>query len=106
MRHRSSDWAGTGHRYDYITDEQAREWLLTNEYNNDEIARATGATVPEVSGPPVMGRPEIGPPVQVRFPAETLAAVDELAAAEGIPRAAWIRNAVKDAVQDASTLRA
>lgn len=92
--HSWSQWQGTQERFEFVGDSAAREWLLRNEYDDDEIARATGEEIPEEAGPPIMGRPEIGRPVQVRFPAETLAAVDEIAASAGVTRAAWIRWAV------------
>ncbi len=40
------------------------------------------------------GRPAIGSPIQLRFPAETVAEIDALAAAEGVTRSQWIRQAV------------
>lgn len=45
------------------------------------------------------GRPAIGPKIPINFPAEQLAQVDELAREAGITRAAWIRQAVADAIQ-------
>ncbi|WP_158710077.1 CopG family transcriptional regulator [Streptomyces katrae] len=45
------------------------------------------------------GRPAIGPKVGINFPTEQLAQVDELAREAGISRAAWIRQAVTDAIQ-------
>lgn len=45
------------------------------------------------------GRPAIGPKVPINFPAEQLAQVDDLAREAGITRAAWIRQAVADAIQ-------
>jgi hypothetical protein len=45
------------------------------------------------------GRPSIGPKVPINFPKEQLARVEELAREEGISRAAWIRQAVDDAIQ-------
>lgn len=45
------------------------------------------------------GRPAVGPKVPINFPAEQLAKVDELAREAGTTRAAWIRQAVEDAIQ-------
>lgn len=38
-----------------------------------------------------MGRPSVGPKVEVRLPPDTLAAVDRLAEREGLRRAAMLR---------------
>lgn len=40
------------------------------------------------------GRPAIGEPVQIRLPAAMLADIDRLAAAEGVTRSQWIRQAL------------
>lgn len=40
------------------------------------------------------GRPAIGEPVQIRLPAALLADVEMLAAAEGVTRSQWIRQAL------------
>ncbi|MFE9844655.1 ribbon-helix-helix protein, CopG family [Streptomyces goshikiensis] len=45
------------------------------------------------------GRPNIGPKVSINFPTEQLAKVDELARETDTTRAAWIRQAVDDAIQ-------
>ncbi|MFK0045554.1 CopG family transcriptional regulator [Streptomyces sp. NPDC090741] len=49
------------------------------------------------------GRPAIGPKVPINFPADQLAQVDDLAREAGITRAAWIRQAVADAIQREET---
>jgi hypothetical protein len=41
------------------------------------------------------GRPEIGPPVNVRLPADLLAWLDEQAADAGVKRAEFIRDALE-----------
>jgi metal-responsive CopG/Arc/MetJ family transcriptional regulator len=40
------------------------------------------------------GRPAIGPAIQIRIPADMLAEIDATAAAEGVTRVQWIRQAV------------
>ena len=40
------------------------------------------------------GRPAVGEPVQIRLPAQLLADVEMLAAAEGVTRSQWIRQAL------------
>lgn len=53
------------------------------------------------------GRPAIGAPIQMRFPAETVAEIDAMAAAEGVTRSQWVRQAVSarlHAAQPASTV--
>lgn len=51
-----------------------------------------------VTGP---GRPAIGPVVKVALPAQLIEAIAAAAAAQELPRAAWIRSTLQDAV-DAS----
>lgn len=40
------------------------------------------------------GRPAIGDPIQIRIPADMLAAIDATAKAEGVTRSRWIRQAL------------
>lgn len=88
------EWArrdGDTETWRYIDDEQARDWLLRNAYPDAEVDAALGVGLAEEVGP---GRPEIGPQVKVRLPAEVLAAVDAAAQAAGVSRSAWIRDCV------------
>lgn len=45
------------------------------------------------------GRPSVGPAINMRFPADMLAAVDKLAAELGIKRAETIRLLIGEALQ-------
>ena len=40
------------------------------------------------------GRPAIGDPIQIRIPADMLAAIDATAKSEGVTRSRWIRQAL------------
>jgi hypothetical protein len=80
--------------YEFITDEQARDWLLRSEAN-DEAAERFFGPVEDERGP---GRPEIGGAVHVRFGEELLAMVDAYAAGRSISRAEAIRRLTQDAV--------
>jgi hypothetical protein len=86
---RWSQWQGSPDTYEFITDEQAREWLLINE--DDEIIEKYLGEVEEERGP---GRPEIGPAVNMRFPQDMLDRIDAAAKADGISRAEKIRRLV------------
>jgi hypothetical protein len=80
--------------YEFLTDEQAKDWLLRSGNHDDVIERFFGE-VEEEKGP---GRPGIGGPVHVRLGAGNLSRVDAWAEAEGISRAEWVRRAVEAAV--------
>lgn len=81
----------------YVNEGVARDWLLRNDYSNPDIAAAIGQDVPDES--PEMGRPTIGPQVKVRLRAETIEAVDSLAAQAGVTRSEWIRRVVELAAE-------
>ncbi len=93
--HHWSQWVGSKPTWEYVTDEQARAWLLRSEYPSDEVAAATGADVPEETGP---GRPEIGPAINVRLPVDLLARLDAWATSAGVTRAEAVRRAVAQVV--------
>jgi hypothetical protein len=86
VRHRWSQWQGSTPTYEFITDDQAREWLLANEHDN-VVEVLFGEVEPE-RGP---GRPEVGPAINIRLPADLLARVDAHAEEQGMTRAAVIR---------------
>jgi hypothetical protein len=81
--------------YEFLTDEQAQEWLLKD--GDDDAVRKYFGEIEEERGP---GRPEIGPAFSVRFPADLLARVDQLAGACGLTRAAWLRQVAEVAAED------
>lgn len=83
-----SAWVSEEDTYEFVTDEQARTWLLVNE--SDELIEKWFGEVEEEKGP---GRPEVGPAFSVRFPADLLAWVDRRANEDGVTRAALLREA-------------
>lgn len=83
-----SQWQGSRETYRFITDDQARDWLLRNE--SDAIVEKWFGALAEESGP---GRPEIGGAVHVRL-GEELARVDAWADEQKIKRAEAVRRLV------------
>jgi len=81
--------------YEFYDDEQARDWLLRSECNDEAVARFFGE-VEEERGP---GRPEVGGAVHVRLGA-LLANVDAYAEAEQCPRAEAIRRLVLNGLRN------
>lgn len=79
--------------FTFITDAQAREWLLRCEF--DDIVEKYFGEVEEERGPG--GRPEVGNAVHIRL-GELLARVDLAAARQGKTRAAFIRTLIEDAL--------
>ena len=94
--HRWSNVQGERERYEFITEEEAREWLLAQ--GHDEAGKQHFGEIEDERGP---GRPEIGPAVLVRLTPEILEAVDGLAAKEGAPRAEVIRQLLTEALAKA-----
>jgi hypothetical protein len=80
--------------YEFITDEQAREWLVRAEQDDDVIEQYFGE-VEEEHGP---GRPEVGGRITTRFGDDLLARVDALANERGRSRADTIRFLVAQAL--------
>lgn len=76
--------------YKFITDEQARDWLIRSQCNDKAIEEYFGP-VEEERGP---GRPEVGPAVNMRFPQDLLDRIDAAAKTDGISRAEKIRRLV------------
>jgi hypothetical protein len=74
-----------GDEYEFITDEQAREWLIKT--GQDEAVERFFGEIEEERGP---GRPEIGPMVNVRLGGQLTAKVDA-ARRPGESQAAAIR---------------
>jgi hypothetical protein len=80
---------GSLETFEFVTAEDAKTWLLANEH--DAAAAQHFGPIEEEKGP---GRPEVGPAVNIRFPADLLAVVDEAASGQGITRAEYVRRAV------------
>lgn len=92
----------------------ALDWVMENasEWEQRALPRGLSVTAEEVILSRIgefgrlyderrpAGRPEVGPQIKVRLPEEVIAAVDALAAAEGITRSAWIRACVSAAVDE------
>lgn len=85
-----SNWVGEEPRWEYITDEVAREWLVVNE--DDDVVERYWGKVEEERAPG--GRPSTGDPVKVNIPPEHIARLDALAEERGTSRADLVRAAV------------
>lgn len=84
-----------GHKFDSTG---SRFWVpktVFGVYVVDTQNPREGATMDDIDKG---GRPAIGPKIPINFPEDQLAQVDELARDAGITRAAWIRQAVADAI--------
>lgn len=80
--------------YEFLTDDQAREWLMTAEADGgEEVLERYFGEPEEESGPDLGGRPGIGPAFSVRFPEELLSRVDS--ARGSTSRAEWLRVAAE-----------
>ena len=75
--------------YRFVSDTEAREWLLRN--NDDENAAKYFGLVEEERGP---GRPSIGEQVCFTVPATHLALVDAMAEQQGVARSVVLRAAI------------
>lgn len=76
--------------YSFLDDEDAQDWLLRSEINEEALEKHFGG-VEEESGP---GRPEIGPPFPIRFPVDLLKRTDARATELKVSRAELIRQLV------------
>ncbi|CAL9369041.1 ribbon-helix-helix domain-containing protein [Streptomyces sp. enrichment culture] len=86
--------------YRFLTDDQAREWLIKAAdagRDTDEAEAALKKHFPEIpdeEGPDLGGRPTVGPKVETRLDPDTLAKVDARAAKEGVARAEMLRRLI------------
>ena len=87
--------------YAFLTDEQAHDWLLRSECNDEAIKRFFGPVPEEADRRP--GRPAIGDPIQIRLHPELLASVDWYAGKAGVPRAEAARRLLQRAVTRVTT---
>jgi hypothetical protein len=97
IRHNATRYCNGSDSYRFVSDDEAREWMIRCEVDDETMTRLVGQ-IEEESGPPRLGRPEIGPQIKVRLPEDVIAAVDDRADAEGLTRSAWIRRAVESAL--------
>lgn len=79
--------------YRYITDDEAQEWLIRSEVNDEALARYFGELPDEPPAPAKPGRPAVGDQIKIAMPADMLAAIDADATAQGVSRSEWIRRA-------------
>lgn len=92
-----SQWQGSEDRYEFIGDDQAREWLIRNE--EDQAVARWFSPLAEESGPNLGGRPKVGDKVEVRLTPDLIAAIDERAATEGVgSRAEMLRRLIVSAL--------
>jgi predicted DNA binding CopG/RHH family protein len=87
--HSWSQWQGSTPTHAFVTDDQAREWLLVNEL--DDAVTKHLKHFGEVESERGPGRPEIGPAINIRLPESLLDRVDAHAEEQGMTRAAVIR---------------
>ena len=95
---RTRYYSGADH-YAFLTDDEARDWLLRSEDNDEAVERYFGEQADE-AGPAPAGRPSMGdaPAITVKVPAELLARIDAAAEDADIARAEWIRRACEAAL--------
>lgn len=86
----------------FLTDEQARDWMLKSGGSDAEKALETWfPDTPDESGPgPQGGRPKIGPAINVAYQPDLLKRIDAAARRAGMPRAEWLRQVAEQAVTD------
>ncbi|GGK63569.1 ribbon-helix-helix domain-containing protein [Streptomyces flaveus] len=85
IRRELADRFPGGDRHEFLSDDQAAEWLLRN--GHEQVVRQWLSELPGERGP---GRPQIGGRVQVRL-GELLDDVDRFAAENGYSRAEAVR---------------
>lgn len=88
-------WQNESDRYEYVTDDQAREWLIAND-EDEAVALFFGKLAEEEDRRP--GRPAVGEPVNIRLGDDLLAMVDDYASKRQISRAEAMRRLIQDAV--------
>lgn len=93
LNHDASRYHNGSDDYRFLTDDEARDWLLRSEINDKAIEEHFGE-LEEERGP---GRPEIGPPVNIRL-GDLLPKIDARANAEGVTRAELVRRLVAAAL--------
>lgn len=87
-----SKWPGVAETYSYIADDEARDWLVFNDCDDD--AQMFFGEVEQERGP---GRPEIGVAVSLRL-GDALPLLDEYAAANKLSRAEANRRLIHKAL--------
>ena len=90
--HSWSQYQGTRPRWTYVDDDDAKDWLVKNEYENDVIEEVFGGKLPEETR---VGRPAVGKQVTLRLSEETIAVLDAMAVEQDTSRAELVRDAVE-----------
>lgn len=90
--HNWSQWQGVQDRYEFVSDEAARTWLVRND--RDTAVAAYFGPLEDEAGPNVGGRPEVGPPINIRLPQETIDHLNVVASMTQQSRASLIRHLV------------
>jgi hypothetical protein len=99
VEHRDARSEGGLDDWTFLTDEQARDWLVKAEVENalkEWFPETPDESVPEPKG----GRPPVGPTINVAYPRDLLDKIDAAAGTSGMSRAAWLRKIAADAVAD------
>lgn len=92
-----SQWQGVEEKYEFVSPDAAREWLVLNE-EDEAVERLFGA-LGEEEGPNLGGRPKVGDKIDVRLDDELLARVDAARVEAGVSsRAGMIRALVATAL--------
>lgn len=79
--------------YRFMSDDQAKEWLLRADTTEAEAAiEKYFGEIEEESGPNVGGRPPVGPTINVAYPKELLDRIEAAAKLAGVSRAQWLRD--------------
>lgn len=85
--------------HEFLTADEAREWLIkNNDENSEEVLGRYFGEPEEETGPAIGGRPQVGPKVETRISEDTLAQVDARAEKEGVSRAEMLRRLVTAAL--------
>ena len=86
-----SNWQGSTETYHFISDDEAHDWLIRSEDNEEALAEHFD--LPDEAEPRTMGRPPIGDQISVAMPTPLLVRIDAAADVAGVSRSAWIRSA-------------
>lgn len=85
--------------YEFVTDGEARTWLLKNNTEeSDAVLKQHFGEPEEEIGPSKGGRPAVGSAISTAYSADLLARIDAAADAAGVTRAAWLRQAAETAL--------
>lgn len=87
--------------HEFLSDDEARVWLLkNNDAKSEEVLARHFGEPEEESGPSKGGRPEVGLPISVAYPKDLLERIGGAADRAGVSRAAWLRQIAEAAVSE------